>query len=76
MNSVNILEYFYKDGVFIQNQTVLPNKGAGGHPWSKRASEAEEERSAERGRSCSQGAPCGVGAVLISLRQTWVRFPR
>lgn len=49
MNSVNILEYFYKDGVFIQNQTVLPNKGAGGHPWSKRASEAEEGSAPQRG---------------------------
>lgn len=57
MNSANILEYFYKDGVFIKNQTdlacaksggVLPNKGVGGHPQSKRASEAEEGRAPQR----------------------------
>lgn len=57
MNSANILEYFYKDGVLIKNQTdlacaksggVLPNKGVGGHPQSKRASEAEEGRAPQR----------------------------
>ena len=42
------IEYFYKDGVFIQNQTVLPNKGVGGHPRSKRAAEAEEGRAPQR----------------------------
>ena len=57
MKSVNILEYFYKDGVFIKNQTdlacaksggVFPNKGVGGHPQSKRASEVEEGRTPQR----------------------------
>lgn len=57
MNSVNILEYFYTDGVFIKNQTdlacaksegVLPNKGVGGHPQSKKASEAEEGSAPQR----------------------------
>lgn len=90
MNSANILEYFYKDGVLIKNQTdlacaksggVLPNKGVGGHPQSKRASEAEEGRAPQR-EGTKGPAPRrpfeGWGAVLIRLRQTraWARFPR
>lgn len=72
------IEYFYKDGMFIQNQTVLP-KGLGDTP---RARGLQKQRRGglcrERaGKALFPKAPFkGWGAVLIRLRQTRVRFPR